>query len=54
MACASCAELETQLEIAKRLGFGDDDKRMHAENLLIEVMKMLHAMIAKFNSSPDS
>lgn len=45
---ASGAELETQLEISKRLSFLEDSAYMKAQSLLLEVMKMLHVMIAKF------
>jgi len=50
-AYASGAELETQIEIAKRLGFVDTTKIIEAENLLIEIMKMLNVFIQKISVS---
>lgn len=41
----SGAELETQLEISRRLLYGNDQKRIKAESVLEEVMKMLNKMI---------
>lgn len=41
----SGAEVETQIEIAKRLGYGTPIKIMAVETLMLEVMKMLNAMI---------
>ena len=43
----SGAELETQLEISRRLSFGDEEKRKQAEELLEEIMKMLNVMIER-------
>ena len=45
IAHGSLAELETQLVIAQRLAFGNDQEYEHARGLIIEVSKMLHAMI---------
>lgn len=42
---ASGGELETQLEIAKRLGYASADKCKEIENLLTEIMKMLNKFI---------
>lgn len=44
-AYASGAELETQLEIAKRLLFVDKVNFFHVDKLLEEVMKMLNKMV---------
>lgn len=38
----SGAELETQLEISKRLNLGENIKYKTAENLLTEIMKMIN------------
>lgn len=43
----SGSELETQLEASNRLGFGDEKKRVAAEVLLDEVMRMLNSMVNK-------
>jgi len=45
MAYSSGAELETQVEIAKRLLFGKKISYNKADSLLQEVMKMLNKMI---------
>ena len=45
IAFASGAELETQIEIAKRLGCGSDNTEV--DTLLEEIMKMLNVMIYK-------
>lgn len=45
IAFASGAELETQLEIAKRLGYLRDEQ---IERLLDEVMKMLNVICSRF------
>lgn len=45
IAFASGAELETQLEVTKRLGYGTEKTRVSAEALLSEVMRMLNRMI---------
>ena len=42
IAFGSAAELETQLEISKRLSFGNKNKYSEIENLLIEILKMLN------------
>lgn len=44
IAYGSGAELETQIEIAKRLNFGKIEKIEKIEKLLEEVMKMLNRM----------
>lgn len=49
IAYASGAELETQTEISKKLRKIKDLDFTIADNLLLEVMKMLHAMIKNFN-----
>lgn len=46
LACGSGAELETQVEITRRLSMGNSEKRTVVENLLAEVMRMLNTMIA--------
>lgn len=42
IAYASGAELETQLEISKRLNFGKIEKYQELESLLTEIMKILN------------
>lgn len=44
IAYGSGAELETQLEISKRLGFGGEQDYKKVEELLEEVMRMLNKM----------
>jgi four helix bundle protein len=44
IALGSATELETQLEIAKRLGFGNPDSRIQAQSLCEEILKMLMTM----------
>lgn len=50
----SALELETQIIIAKRLNFASKEKFSKAENLLIEVSKMLNSMITKIRSLTTS
>ncbi len=45
MAFASGSELETQLEISARLGYGDKERTANANEILDEVMRMLNRMI---------
>jgi four helix bundle protein len=45
IAFASGAELETQIEIAKKLQFISIDDGKKAESLLLEIMKMLNKLI---------
>ncbi|MBI5470421.1 four helix bundle protein [Candidatus Kaiserbacteria bacterium] len=47
MAYGSSAELETQIEISNQLGFVDGSQIHEANTLLVEVSKMLRAMISK-------
>jgi four helix bundle protein len=51
MSYGSAAELETQLIIAKRLGFCKDEEIVRSESLTVEVAKMLHVMIEKLSAS---
>lgn len=46
IAYGSGAELETQIEIAKRLPFGKKLRYTEVDSLLLEVMKMLNKMLA--------
>lgn len=50
IAYGSGAELETQIEIAKRLPFGKNLNYIKVDNLLIEVMKMLNKMTSILRS----
>lgn len=45
IANGSAAEVETYLEISKRLGFIKDGEAKNVESLLLEVLKMLNALI---------
>lgn len=47
IAYGSGGELETQLEISKRLRFCSEEQYQEALNLLNEVMRMLNAMLGK-------
>ena len=49
IAYGSGAELETQIEIAKRLPFGKKLNYLKVDGLLEEVMKMLNKMISNLN-----
>src|SRR3989344_109347 len=50
----SGAELETHIEIAKRLPFGEKLNYQKIENLLDEIMRMLNRMIFNLQSSPST
>ena len=50
MAFGSTSELETQLVIARRLRIGQSQDVASAETLLLEVSKMLRAMITKLEA----
>jgi len=52
IAYGSGAELETQLLIAKNLGFAPLNKFHPSENLLREIMKMLNKLISSLNKKP--
>lgn len=51
IAFASGAELETQIEISKRLSYAGSDEIKKTEDLLGEVMRMLNALLKKLNTS---
>ena len=51
---ASCAELETQIEIAKRLAKTKNLSYKKVDDLLIEVSKMLNAMVGKLDVIPST
>ncbi len=51
IAFGSGAELETQIEIAKRLDFGKDINFKEVDDLLNEVMKMLNVMTRKLDDT---
>src|SRR3989344_1819370 len=46
MSFGSASELETQLEIGKRLDFGTESAREQCESLLSEILRMLNKMTA--------
>jgi len=50
IAYGSGAELETQVEIAKRLSFGKNLKYSNVDTLLLEIMKMLNKMLSSLRS----
>lgn len=50
VAFGSASELGTQLEIAKRLGYGKKEDYNELEGLLQEVSKMLNAMIVSLKA----
>lgn len=41
----SGAELETQIEISRKLSYGNEQKRIKTEHILEEIMKMLNKMV---------
>ncbi len=45
IAYASASELETQIEISKRLKFCSEDQYKEIDNLLLEVLKILNKLI---------
>ena len=50
IAYGSGAELETQIEITKRLPFGENLDFTKVENLLNEIMRMLNKMLSTLKS----
>lgn len=54
IAYSSGAELETQLEIAKRLNYCHNTSFIMVDGLLLEIMKMLNVMIKKLNPNLKS
>ena len=50
IAYGSGAELETQIEIVKKLNFRKDVDYVMADGLLNEIMRMLNVMITKLNN----
>lgn len=50
IAYGSGSELETQIEIAKRLGYAEKSSYNKVDKLLDEVMKMLNSMIGKLRT----
>lgn len=50
-AFASGAELETQIEITKRLAFGQGFNYAELDNLLAEVMRMLNVLTARLQTT---
>lgn len=51
VAFGSGAELETQIEIAKRLTYGKSKDYLVVEDLLSQVMRMLNKMISNFQTN---
>lgn len=45
-------ELQTQIEVARRLKFAPEEQLKNLEVLSVEVAKMLSALIAKFTNKP--
>lgn len=54
IAYGSVAELETQLLICGRLGFGNEEKRREVALLLDEVLKMLNRMVSTHYALPTT
>jgi len=52
VALGSTFEIQTQLVVANRLGFGNESKAMEAAALCDEVSKMLTSFIHKLGSKP--
>ena len=50
IAYGSGAELETQIEISKKLPFGKNLDYQKVDSLLVEVMKMLNKMLSSLKS----
>jgi len=50
-AFASGAELETQIEITKRLAFGQGFNYVELDNLLAEVMRMLNVLTSRLQTT---
>lgn len=46
IAYGSGAELETQIEISKRLKFINENESKKADELLVEIMKMLNKLLS--------
>ena len=51
IAYGSGAELETHIEIAKRLGYAQNNFYQGVEDILIEVMKMLNTLISTLRTT---
>ena len=51
VAYGSTAELETQIEIAKKLSFVNEKDTEKAQSLLVEVMKMLNTITKKLKAN---
>lgn len=51
IAYGSGAELETQLEVMRRLHYGTEKAIATAENILTEIMKMLNSLLSKLKQS---
>lgn len=47
----SAGELETQLEISRRLGYASDVDLSRANSLIVEVLKLLTTMIFRHNKN---
>jgi four helix bundle protein len=54
IAYSSSAELETQLEIVKKLPFGKSLDYSKVDSLLLEVIKMLNKILSKFKGQQHS
>ena len=50
IAYSSGAELETQIEISKNLGFMESKHSEKTDSLLLEVMKMLNKMLSNLSA----
>ena len=54
IAYGSGAELETQIDITKRLSFGKNLSYTKVDSLLSEVMKMLNKMLTSLKTQPST
>ena len=52
IAMGSACELEDSLDISRRQNLGSEEKRRSAEGLVIEVKKMLAALLRKLRPNP--
>ena len=50
IAYGSASELETQLILSKKLGFGETQKYRKIEEILVEVQKLLYVLIRRLKS----
>src|SRR3989338_5220347 len=54
IAYGSSAELETQIELGKQLGFGSNEDYYEADRQLNEIRRMLNVLISKISLKPKT